>query len=215
MKKILISIILIISAVFIFANGKNETGLEGFKGNVKYLEGEVSINGAIAQLRSVVSDNDIIKTGKNSYCDVVFNKGNIFHLEPDTVIVIKMSETRFEIKSGAMAAVFSRLKNILPKKKMLTLHTPSASAGIRGTVFYIRVEDQNNSYICTCNGTLELNSGTKSFWNTSKHHKAFRFTKENDSIKVSSAGLLYHTDAEMDHLAGEINTTIPWVKNTN
>jgi len=215
MKKILLSIILIISAVFIFANGKNETRLEGFKGNVEYLEGEVFINGAIAHFGSVVSDNDIIKTGKNSYCDIVFNKGNIFKLEPNTLIEIKWNENQINIKKGAMGSVFSRLHALLPQGKLLSLNTPSASAGVRGTSFYIRVEDEKNTYICTCNGSLKLSSGSESFQDTTRHHKAYRFTMEGNDTKISSAGLLYHNDESMNELAQKIGFTIPWGKNTN
>ena len=214
MKNLSILILFIVISSTIFAGGTKETGTIGFNGSVDYLEGDVFINGNSAVVGSSVEDGDIINTEKDSSCEIIFNQGNIFHLEEETLIEIKWSENRINIKKGAMGSVFSRLKKLLPQGDALNLNTPSASAGVRGTAFYIRVEDENNTYICTCNGSLDLSAGNENIKTETQYHKAYRFTQDGEDIRVSSAGLLYHENEDMDKLASRINQTIPWVKSS-
>jgi FecR protein len=214
MKNILLVILFIIITLTVFAGGTKETLTMVFDGSIDYLEGDVFINGTRADFGSKVKDGDLINTGINSSCEIIFGQGNIFHLEQETIIEIKWTDNRISIKKGALGAVFSKLKNVLPKGEILKLDSPSATAGVRGTSFYIRVEDEKNTYICTCNGSLELSAGNKSIQTNTQYHKAYRFTTEGSVSTVLSAGLLYHQDEDMDKLASKIGTTIPWEKSS-
>ena len=214
MKKLYILILFIVISSIIFAGGTKEIRTIGFKGAVDYLEGDVFINGNSAVVGSSVEDGDVISTEKDSSCEIIFNQGNIFHLEEETLIEIKWAENRININKGAMGSVFSKLKKLIPQGEVLTLSTPSAAAGVRGTAFYIRVEDEKNTYICTCNGSLKLSAGDEIIQTETQYHKAYRFTQVGEDIRVSSAGLLYHKDEDMDKLASRIDQAIPWVKSS-
>jgi len=210
-KKSLILILIFLLAASIYAGGNKETKILNFKGNIDYLEGNVSLNNTPAEFGSEVRTGDIIKTGSNSSCDIVFNKGNILHMESDTILQINWNKSTLNLKEGSIASVFNKLNKVIGVNEQFQIITPTATAGIRGTSFYIKVEDEFNTYICTCNGSLILSgNGIDNFASTSKHHKAYRFTKSGNKVQVKSAGLLYHDDPLMNSVADVIGVKIPW-----
>ncbi len=69
-------------------------------------------------------------------------------------------------------------------------------AGVRGTAFYIKVEDPDNSYVCTCNGTLTQGKPDR---------------KAKIRVTTSSrSGLLYHDNALIYQLAAKAGTRLVW-----
>ncbi len=214
MKRLSILFLFLCAVVFLVSgNGTSETASVPVNGAVTYLAGDVLLNGNPAVEGASVKTGDKIQTGPGAFCEVVFNTGNVFTLEENTIASIDWGKYRITLDKGAIASVFDKLKKIIGTDRKFTIVTPSAAAGIRGTVFYIKVEDPQNTYVCTCNGELSLSGGEKQFDSPAGHHKAFRFTKEGTTVRVSSAKLLYHDDAKMDALAADINQTIPWSDN--
>jgi hypothetical protein len=44
----------------------------------------------------------------------------------------------------------------------------------------------------------------------SAHHKAYLFTSTSAGVNVADSTLLYHSDADMEKLAGDIGVSIDW-----
>jgi hypothetical protein len=44
----------------------------------------------------------------------------------------------------------------------------------------------------------------------SAHHKAYLFTLTAAGVNVADSTLLYHSDADMEKLAGDIGVSIDW-----
>jgi hypothetical protein len=195
------------------AGGIGETGTVDPKGVIEYLEGEVLLNGGEAVIGQEVTPGAVIETAENSYCEVVFAGHNIFRIEALSMARIEIVEPRGKItlEEGALAAVFQKIQR-LNASGGFRLETPTAVAGIRGTAFYIRLEDPNNTYICTCNGATRLADRAESFrrFVKSDRHKALRFSRQGEQIRALSAPLLYHDNPYMDALAAKIHSRIPW-----
>jgi ferric-dicitrate binding protein FerR (iron transport regulator) len=204
----------LVGAGRVWAGGTAETGPVNPRGTIEYLEGVVLLNGVGAQIGQQVPVGATIATAESSYCEVVFAGRNIFRIEPLTVIRIEIEERRgaIDLREGAVAAVFQKLQRIRSSGGAFRLQTPTAVAGIRGTVFYVRVEDQDNTYICTCNGATRLADIGESFqrYVRADRHKALRFSKHGERITASPAPLLYHDNPSMDALAARIGVRIPW-----
>ena len=92
------------------------------------------------------------------------------------------------------------------------MNTPSAVMGIRGTLFFIKVEGEDKSYLCLCKGKASTYKGDGSSRRVleADHHKATRFIRSGDSYKRESAGLLYHDDESMERLAEKIGIKVVW-----
>ncbi len=180
---------------------------------VTYIQGEVTINDRPGKEGAIVPLGSTVKTGTDSAAEITFGSQNIFRVEAETITTISISkrERRIQIEKGAIDAIFERLGMIADNNEF-RVETPSVVAGIRGTVFYIKVEKPDTTYLCTCHGTVHQEAADESVAKdvTAYHHKAYRYIRTDSGVKIETAGLEYHDDAAMDGLGDKIDVKIPW-----
>ena len=216
-RKLLISVIILFHMMSpANARGQKETQkpepLKPFNGTVDYLEGEVHVDGAEADLGHEVRDGSTVQTAKQSLCEILFDESNVFRIEENTILSISSEgQKQIELRTGVLAGVFTKLRK-LSSETNFEIRTPTAVAGIRATVFYVKVEKPSSVYVCICNGSLALSDdeGNERFVLEAQHHKARRFIRENGGIVVETAPVLYHSDEYMNRLAEKIDFSIPW-----
>ncbi len=214
--KILIVIVCMLVCIFqAFSSGGEEDkdDIYIFDGRISYADGDVYLNGKEAEIGDSVNNSDLVETGTDSVCEIIFNERNIIQLGPGSLFEVGSSrKIDFSLEKGSLSAVADKLNMIAGTKERLAVRTPSAVIGVRGTLFFVKVEDENNSYLCICNGTANTykGDGRSRIKIKADHHKAVRFTRSGDSYKRSSAGLLYHDDESMEKLAEKINVRVDW-----
>jgi FecR protein len=211
-KQFFIISILILVTFSVYASGDKDISSGSQSGILTYLEGEVFINISPGSIGNIVKSSDTIRTGEDSYCEIMFGEANIFRLDENTTTKINWTESDIKLEKGSISAVFTKLDKFLHGDKEFTVTTPSNVAGVRGTVFFIKVENENNTYLCICNGALTVVGPETDLDIASDHHKAFRFTKKGDTVLAETAELLYHNDGKMDSVAEKIEYEIPWNK---
>ena len=66
----------------------------------------------------------------------------------------------------------------------------------------------------TCYGTVhqEAVDGSGIQEVPAYRHKAYRYIRTGDGVKIEQAGLLYHDDEAMEELDKKIDFSIPWGK---
>jgi len=96
-----------------------------------------------------VWENDTLRTGRNGSIGIVFNDDTFLSLGPESVLVI--DEFVFAPKQGKFSIVIRMLKGtaaylsgLISKLSPDSAHfkTPTASIGIRGTKFVVKVEGE-------------------------------------------------------------------------
>ena len=98
--------------------------------------------------------------------------------------------------TGALMAVFD------PDGRERALVTPVATAGIRGTGVYAEARDHRESYICTCFGAIELQSGGGQRERVDAvAHSARRVLADADGDRILRAPRTGHTDADVHRAA--------------
>ncbi len=182
---------------------------------VVYTEGDVRVDGEEVYIGQRVEAGSWIQTGNDGYCEVQFEGPNIIQFQPDTVarISVNAAGRDLDLRTGAVAMVLDRIHTISQNiTGGFAVRTPTAVAGVRGTAFFIMVESQTSTYVCTCNGVLEQSTTESGDFVTveAEHHEAYRFSAEGGDIVRRPAPILYHTDEHMDLLAEKIEVTIPW-----
>lgn len=128
-------------------------------GKITLIRGDVLANGKKASKGSIVQDGTIIRTGDDALCEIVFNERNIIRIfdRSETVLNLSPRKRNIFVKAGAIANVFKKLgRGSQQKGYRLAVTTPTAVAGIRGTSFYVRVESKESTYVCDCNGRIEV-----------------------------------------------------------
>lgn len=174
------------------------------------IKGIVQVNGKVASTNTLIRTNDTITTGDKSQVIFVVGK-DAFILRSNSNL--KLSGKGLLIHSlrmftGKMLSVFGRR----PKQEaLLSVTTPTATIGIRGTGVYFESEP-DLSYVCTCYGTTQLQSQSdpSSFEEIiSKHHDAPRYITR-DGVKgnrIQPAPVKNHTDLELmliEELVGRV-----------
>jgi len=210
---ILILLFLFLTATSqLIAGGQSESSVMQRTGVLEYIQGEVFINNQLGSIGDSVNSDDIIKTGANSYCEIVFGERNLFRLEDNTITQIDWAKSEVQLSQGAIGAVFTNLNRFITPDRNFIVSTPSVAAGVRGTVFYIKIENPQNTYLCICNGELDLTESYNGIVISSGHHQAYRFSNREGTLSYAPAPLLYHDDPKMESIADKIDYSIPWGK---
>lgn len=180
---------------------------------MQFVDGEVRVNGQLAFLGQQVSLGDWVETGRDSAVDIVFDGSNVFRLGASTVAVLNLGESRqqVDLRFGTFSAVFDRVRT-LSGRGTFDVQAPTTVAGVRGTSFFMRVIDRTTTYVCTCNGTLEITprSGNPFVESAAEHSAYFLRSNDSDEVSVESAAELYHDNDALNALAATIGVEIPW-----
>ena len=184
--------------------------------SIVYLEGTVTLNGSPAAVGDSVPAGALVQTGAGSICQIVFNARNIIHLAADTSLrldpaVVSRGAT---LQKGTIAMVLRNLAPSRPGEVRFTIRTSSTVAGVRGTCFLVKVEDDNNTYICCCNGSIHLEGTAGEFTRNlaAPHHREVRITRSATGLSMAAAPMLYHSDADVEAIAARIGEKIDWTK---
>jgi len=182
------------------------------QGEIVYLDGEVTVDGRPAFEGQPVGRGSTISTGSDSSCEIRFGAENIIALRPGTTLTLELDALQpgARLRSGAVASVLNKVSSFSPRGRF-RIRTPSTVAGVRGTVFFVQVEDAATTYVCVCNGEV----GVAPLLGAAEpvagsHHTARRLTKSGLVTRSSAAPLLYHSDGDMDELAAKIGYAVPW-----
>ncbi|RHX84185.1 FecR family protein [Leptospira stimsonii] len=128
------------------------------KGAITFVKGTVSIQRGDQRIPATVSqeiqNEDVVITGPKSVVTIVFG-------ENSSVIEIQ-SDSQFRLKQESHEKIFFQdrgsswvLSNKLLKGDKLSLHTPTSTAGVRGTKFFTAVHE-DMTFTCHCEGQIEL-----------------------------------------------------------
>jgi len=163
------------------------------------LNGEVSVNGKPADLKTRIGNGDTIETGKAS--EIVF-------VNVDTAYILRAS-SRLDLTQRKQGNVFvnalrmltGKLLTVFPPGRPQQVYTTTATIGVRGTGVYLE-SDPEQTYFCTCYGTTEISANndkqsTKTV--TSKHHDdpVYVLAESSEGKGIRSAPFINHTDQEL------------------
>lgn len=209
-------VIIVLLAPGVLAEGIPEAETTGFTtGEITYKEGSVTIDGEAADFGTTVISGSVIRTGPQGLCDIVFGGKNILRFYENTTAAIDFSGGEIDIEKGSLGAVLEKLTSVIAGHgNKFLVRSPQVVGGVRGTTFFLNIEDQTSSYLCICNGGMlyEDTKGGNRKRIDADHHRAFHYTEEEGKIKVRPGRLLYHDDVSMDEIAARIDITIPWGK---
>jgi hypothetical protein len=186
------------------------------KASIIYLEGDVTLDGAPASVGDTIVAGSTLRTAGDALCEVVFNARNIVHMTGGTVLTFDPNQLSrgATLQKGAIAMVLRNLAAAKGGDVRFSIKTSTTVAGVRGTCFLVKVEDDNNTFICCCNGAIHLEGEGGAFAQnlTSSHHQEVRVTRAQSGLSVGAAPMLYHTDADVEAIAARINEKIDWTK---
>jgi len=184
------------------------------QGTITYLEGSVTVDAASASIGDAVPFGATVRTDKDSLCEITFRQRNVIRLEELTSFVFNPGNLQVGsvLQQGALSLVLKNLVKTGAGDKSFYVRTATAAAGVRGTSFFMKVEDASTTYVCLCNGVLRLDDSTQvtGIDLEAAHHLSYRVINKAGIPSLEKAPMLYHTDDSMEELAGKIGYTIDW-----
>jgi hypothetical protein len=191
-----------------------QTGQSGAQiPTISYLEGTVTIDGASAQIGDTVPLGAVVRTSAGSLVDIEFNTRNALRLSENTTLVFNPRNLQIgsELRQGALTLVLKKLF-VGANGEGFRVRTPSAVAGVRGTSFFMKIESPTSTYVCACNGAVEVlgADGSPLKELAASHHKAVRIESTGGAPGITDAPRLYHTDADLEGVAAAIGFKIDW-----
>jgi hypothetical protein len=175
-------------------------------------KGEVLVNGKQADSKTVIGPADKITTGSNSYL-VAAVGSSAFMLRDRSVLELGGAnplKQALRLVTGKFLGVFGKLAD----RQTLSVNTPVATIGIRGTGLYAEA-DPEKTYLCTCYGTTDLAS-TKdpkaTATVTARHHDAPKYilAQPENGQRITAAPFINHTDLELMTLEALVGREVPF-----
>ena len=119
------------------------------------------------KLGDSVSQKSNLKTGPDSALIITFEDGSSFFLRSDTEMGIM--KARWIIDAGLLRELYLGAGRVLTRVKEATgeiprfkIHTPSAIASVRGTEFWVAVDETQKTYVAVLESVVSVNAGNKS-----------------------------------------------------
>lgn len=177
-------------------------------GSLHQSSGDVLINGKPAQAGSAVASGDVVATGPDA--QAVFTLGDdAFLLRAEGAVTVADGPAGREItlESGRVLSVFG------PKR--ITLKTPLANVGIRGTAVYLESRPVVTN-ICVCYGRavmIPVGDPGKAEEVETRHHDAPRRIHPPGRTPVMEPYMVIdHTDEELVMLEALLGRVPPFVQ---
>ena len=167
------------------------------------VRGAVKVNDVDADLKTQIRSGDTIETGQDG--EIVFVVGgNSMILRGDSRLVLTAPPQRSETSSLIVAGLRLLTGKVLSvsRNRALRVETAVATIGIRGTGFYAEADPQQ-TYFCTCYGTVEIASNTDPESRetiNAKHHDqpVYIVTDGGAGRNIRPAPVINHSDAELE-----------------
>ncbi len=186
------------------------------------VKGEVLIDGRPVTESTVIKPTDRITTGSNSYLIAAVG-ANAFILRDRSVLDLgggNPLKQVLRLVSGKFLGVFGKLGG----DRRLSLNTPVATIGIRGTGVYAE-SDPDKTYLCTCYGSTDLAAATDFDFGapdgrapvevaqvTAQHHDAPKYilADPENGKRITPAPFINHTDLELMTLEALVGRKVPF-----
>lgn len=179
------SIILLVCATLFSASVKAATresvALESITGDVSVSEDGKVWTAVEPGAVFSISQSGYMKTGATGQAIMKWNRGHAVKIYENTSIKIEkllingnVEESMLDISRGKTFIMVNRL---MSEKSAFSVKTPVAVAAVRGTGFYLEVDDKGATTIIMQKGSLDILHGNKTY-ELNEHKGALVETKE-------------------------------------
>jgi hypothetical protein len=124
---------------------------------VSRLQGEVKFNGSAVAAGDVLAADGLLETGAgDAYVDLVLPEGHQMRVQKKAKLKLKSLQPRanstFELLGGQLYAHLVKGKG----GERIHVQTRAVVAGVRGTKFLIEEDLKKGTYVCVCEGTVDV-----------------------------------------------------------
>jgi hypothetical protein len=190
MKHFIFSVFLIL---VILSGCKQKLESKPEKAILSYIIGEVMLDGQPGTLNQEIKSETTIETGDQSRAEIRIGTGSGIQVRQNSnVKLIKdQDQWKTEVTEGAVL-------NLFRPGSRYQLRGPAGVIAIRGTIFYVHCYNDSTQYVCTCNGTVGIDSEGMELQEVSaSHHKPYTIISSDENAHLEAAEMKEHNDVEI------------------
>lgn len=107
---------------------------------------------------------DTVRTGSDGHLRLEWIDGTRLSVDPNTELTIlkcrmnKLNDAETSVFKLDTGGIWIRIIKVLNQKSKFEVRTPTATAGVRGTVFSVRVDEQGQTEVSVFEGSVAVNS---------------------------------------------------------
>jgi len=173
-----------------------------------------------------VKPSDVLQTGTDGRAKIIFSNGDQFQLGPGTSMSLPSLDGEEKGSGQNLELFYGRIRALISKggpRSGLKARTPSATAGVRGTDFFLRHNPTIGSEIIVIRGAIELKDKKttkpplnikKGYWGLVGKTVKVDLAKKNDLIAVQNETALNLNDANLADLPKADQETIEALNQT-
>ncbi|GAB6042858.1 FecR family protein [Endothiovibrio diazotrophicus] len=136
------------------------------KGQVEYRRSD-STAWKPLKMGTTLHEGDMVRSGPTGSADLLFMEGRAMRIKPNTTLMVASDRKQGEVvnllvgKGQVLARVITgALGAAKPDHEILTVQTPVATMGIRGTSFMVEYSQAGGSRLLVRDGTVNLRSNS-------------------------------------------------------
>lgn len=169
---------------------------------VQFVLGDIFVNSQKARVGQVVKTGDTLKTGAESYMDIKISNNTGFRIKEESVLIVNLVSLDKVRLNSTEGSILSLVREGVDYE----VKTPTATAAVRGTIFFMEQMATGETSFCTCNGHVEFsNIKNEKMSLVAAHHKAGAFDERGDFFEQ---GMVNHTDEEIFNLMFNLDQKI-------
>lgn len=171
-------------------------------GKVVHSQGGANHNGLVARIGTVVKAGDRILTGPASLVVIALAGGGAVRIYPQSSVILH--------QAGSVDLIRGRLLNAFRGQGRYGAKTPRLTAAVTGTSFYLEETPRLGGYVCTCTGSVAVESATHPGHGlalaapASGRHRAISVM----GTRQVASPMLGHSDPEVDDLLAIAGQTL-------
>jgi ferric-dicitrate binding protein FerR (iron transport regulator) len=164
------------------------------------VEGTVTLDTLPAKADLEIGETSTIETGKDGRATITVEPGSLIEVRANSKVTFGASPRA----KNSLKLLVGALWSFLPDNSSFEVETQNAVAGVRGTIFFVKVDKKGkkeSTYVCACHGNVAMKSADgKSFdqvvESPNTDHKSYTFVTKGKKQKVAKAKRQFHTDDE-------------------
>lgn len=160
-----------------------------------------SVEGGVLTLKGKpVAVGEVLRDGAVVRLDAgraVLDLGDEGRLKLTGPAEFKVGPRAFTLLRGALLSVLPRLRGAF------SVGTPIAVAAVRGTDFFVEAREDGRTYLCLCDGVLEVTGKPGSGYRKavrSNHHGSYIFSQHGKRLDRGPWKMEGHTDGDIGEL---------------
>ncbi|MGE4232018.1 MAG: FecR domain-containing protein [Bacteriovoracia bacterium] len=174
-------------------------------GKVLEVMGVVESGTRVLKVGDPIFAGDMIKTSKGGSAKLLIDNDIAVKVGPETEFLVENKGTKKTSVTVYVGMLMSKVRSLVKDKVDYEVKTPNATMGVRGTTFFVKQMPKKPTFLCVCEGKVDLAWKKGKTQITTKHHDSPKWVFPTSAKLVPGGMGKDHNDQDAVALAKFLN----------